>query len=153
MYKIKSFIRNHKKWSAAGFVCLLCVGSALAYYVASGSGTATGKASATAPSVTLTGSVAKEIGPGGSSGVSLSATNSSGSNVFVGTVAGTVTVDATHETAGCDPSWFSFTGAAENVSVAPGTHALPHDGTLTFNNVESDQGACKGATLTVDLTS
>lgn len=153
MSRLMSIVKHHQKLSAVMGVCLLCSAGAFAYYIASGSGTATGKASSTAPTVTLSGVVASEVGPGGSSSVSLSATNAGASAAQVGTVSGVVSVDSTHAAAGCSAAWFSFTGAAENFSVPTGTSALPKAGSLSFTNEPVDQSACMGAALTVALTS
>jgi hypothetical protein len=150
---MRNYLRNHKKWSALSAIALLSVGGALAFYIATGSGTATGKASSTAPTVTLAGVVASEVGPGGSSAVALSATNAGSAAAQVGTVAGVVSVDSAHASAGCLAAWFSFTGATEDFSVPTGTSALPKAGSLAFVNEPINQSACEGATLTVALTS
>lgn len=129
---------------------LLIAGSAFAYYLATGSGEVRTHASGATPHVTLSGAVQSEVGPGDSTGVSLQVTNETGTKQFVGNVLGTVEVVGAP---GCDPSWFHFEGVTEGVEVPEGTTDLPHDAHLTFTNEPTNQSACKGAELVINLTS
>src|SRR6185295_457898 len=115
-------------------------------------GWATGAASN--GTVTLRGSSPTCLFPGGSSTVTFTADNAGSSNLFVGTIhlAG-VSADGGH--ASCVTSDFSMADVTSNTMVAAGASgaALTGTGTLNYANTGANQDACKGASLTLNLTS
>lgn len=150
-----NFISNRKRTVAVlGAVAAMVVAiAAVAFWTGSGSGTGTG-AVGTSGAVTLTGTVAEGSAPGGAVAVSFTAANPSGSPIQVTEVqlAG-VTVDEAHAT--CVTADFTMAGVVENHEVPAGAtvEPLPVDGSLAYANTGINQDACKGATLTLSLTS
>jgi len=152
---------------------LLCASAAFAYYLltftGSGSGSAkVGEATGTGM-LALSAKLPEGLKPGGSGTVSYYASNPTASQPgYVQQLynAG-VSVDTTHASAGCKASWFvlkSPSAALETLETTPGP-AEPTPipvggapvllGTDTLEYVESgtNQTACSGATITINLTS
>ena len=127
--------------------------AAFAYWSGSGSGTGSGDVG-TSGSVTLSGAVAPGSAPGTSQGVSLTAANPSKSPVRVSTVH-LVSVSADGAHAACKTADFTMADVAENhqVPAEATAEALPNDGSLVYANTAVSQDACKGATLTLTLSS
>jgi hypothetical protein len=126
---------------------------AYAYWTGSGTGEGSGTAG-TAGSVVLTGTIADGAAPGTAVAVGFTAANDSDSPIQVTTVhMVSVAPDAGH--AACDTDDFSMADITENHAVPAGAtvEALPVDGSLVYANTGVSQDACKGATLTVTLTS
>jgi hypothetical protein len=102
----------------------------------------------------ITAIVAAGIYPGGSEKVIFTAANRSGSPVLLNALhlVG-VTADRTH--ADCDTDAFTMRDVPESTRVMAGATAqvLPSRGTLRFRNTGENQDACKGATLTLSLSS
>jgi hypothetical protein len=128
--------------------------AAYAYWTATGSGTGTATAS-TGATVTLTATVASGLAPGIGPTVTIKATPSTTQAIRIGTVRLTnVTVDAGHST-GCDKNWFTMADVAadEAIPAGGGQYTLIATGTLQMSDLPAtNQDACKGATLTLDLT-
>jgi hypothetical protein len=147
--------RNRTKTVAIiGAVAVAAVAvAAFAYWSGSGSGTGSGNVG-TSSSVALTGTVAPGSAPGTSQSVSFTAANASKSPVRVSAVhlVG-VTVDGAH--AACETADFTMANVTENhqVPAEATTEALPNDGSLVYANTPVSQDACKGATLTLTLSS
>lgn len=150
MYRI-----TQHKWIAAiaGVAVLASAGFALAYFTGSGGGSGTGTVG-TAGTVTLIGTVADGSAPGVAVPVTFTAGNASDSPIQVTTVhlAG-VAADAGHSA--CVTADFTMADVTQNHEVPAGAtaEALPVDGSLVFANTAVSQDACKGATLTLTLTS
>jgi hypothetical protein len=134
-------------------VALAATGLAVAYWTQAGSGSGSGTVGTTG-TITLTGTVASGIYPGGTAAVALTAANSGSAPVNVQTVSqnGAVTFDAGH--AACVAADFSMPTVTENVSV-PGnaTAQALTAGVLSMTNSAVSQDACKGATITITLAS
>jgi hypothetical protein len=143
-----------KRKVALGAIALAAIaGLAYAYWTGSGSGTGTGTVG-TSGSVTITGTVAPGIAPGTSKAVSFTAANSTSSPIFVTTVhLDSVAVDAGHSA--CVTADFTMANVTENHQVPAGATAepLPTNGSLAMANTAVNQDACKGATLTLTLSS
>jgi hypothetical protein len=110
-------------------------------------------ASAPGP-VRLTASVVAGMSPGATGAVSFTAANPSGSPLLVDTVhLVRVTVDRLH--AACDTDAFRMGDVVESVEVAAGaaSQALPNRGSLSFRDTGENQDGCKGAVLTLFLSS
>ncbi len=138
---------------AAGIALATAVGG-LAYWTTSGSGSGTATAASANGTVTLAATVPTGIFPGGSRTVSFTASNSGATNLYVGTISATsITADSGHS--GCNTADFSMANVAVNEVVLAGAsnQALGSTGTLQFANTTANQDACKGATLTINLSS
>ena len=100
--------------------------------------------------VTLTAVFPAGLAPGGSQHITYTATNSTGNSVLVGDLAATVSTRAD----GCLPAWFTVTAETSKSRVPPGGSEIPvGSGTLSFTDTNDDQNACRGATVTVSVTS
>jgi hypothetical protein len=137
-----------------GTLAVVAIGGlAYAYWTGSGSGTGSGTVG-TSGSVVLSGSVTTGIAPGTSEPVSFTAANSSSAATQVTTVhLESITADAGHSA--CTTADFSMANVTQNHQVPAGATAdpLPNAGTLAYANTAVSQDACKGATLTLTLSS
>jgi hypothetical protein len=86
--------------------------------------------------------------------VTFTADNPGTSNLFVGKVH-LVSVAADVDHSDCAVADFTMPDATENEEVAAGAsgHALPTNGTISYANTDVSQNACKGANLTLTLSS
>jgi hypothetical protein len=136
-----------------GLVAVAIAVVAVAYWTGSGFGTGSG-AVGTVGSVTLTGTVTPGSAPGTSEPVSFTAANPSESPIQV-TKVHLVSVEADGAHAACEADDFTMADVTQNHEVpAEATiEALPNDGSLVYVNTAVSQDACKGATLTLTLTS
>ncbi|MBC7442146.1 MAG: hypothetical protein H7311_06450 [Ramlibacter sp.] len=133
-------------------------GGAFAYWSTTGNGTGSATNGSNTGSLTLAATIANDLTPGASVPVTYSAKNAGTSSLKVATITQTGSTNAT----GCV--------FADNFTIAPtvtsntrvlGTPAnqtavaMPITGTstLTFLDTEADQNACKGAIVTLTLTS
>lgn len=126
--------------------------TAFAYFTTTGSGT--GSASVgTSSAVTLHGTAASALYPGTSSVVNFTVDNPSTGHQYVATIhLVSVTTDAGHST--CDTSDFTMPDVTVNQDFASGnTQSVTATGTLTMANTTSSQDGCKGAPLTLNLSS
>jgi hypothetical protein len=133
-------------------VVLALAGAAFAYFSSTGSGTGTGTVGSSS-AVTLHGSVSSSLYPGTSSSVTFTVDNPSPGQERVGTIhLASVTTDAGHS--GCSMSDFTMPDVAANQSFPNGNgQSVTAQGTLTMANTASNQDACQGAPLTLNLTS
>ncbi len=138
--------------AVVAIVALISAIAGYAYWSTTGSGTGTGTAGTTT-ALTLHGTVAAGIFPGGSRTVTFTADNTNPGSVRVGTITlGSVSVDAGHT--GCVTADFTMPAVVENIQIATGSaQALPSNGTLSMANTAVSQDLCQGATLTLNLTS
>lgn len=133
-------------------VGLIAAIAGYAYWSTTGSGSGSSTAGTTS-AITLHASFPSGIYPGGTEPVSFTADSTNPGNVRVGTVhLASVTVDAGHSA--CVTADFTMPDVAENVEIPNGSGtALPTNGTLSFADTAVSQDACKGATITLNLTS
>lgn len=125
-------------------------GAAFAYWTTTGSGGGSASASSGGGTVALHASFAAGLAPGQSTSVAYTADNSSDTSTVVGALSATVSTSD----AQCLPAWFTVTANTSNSPVAAHSTATSvGSGTLTFNDSAADQDACKGATITVTVTS
>jgi hypothetical protein len=138
---------------AIAIVVLAVAGAAVAYWTGSGSGSGSGDVG-TSGTVTLTATVADGSAPGVNVPVSFTAANPSDSPIRVSTVH-LVSVAADAEHASCETDDFSMVDVTQDHEVPAGATAepLPQNGTLAYANTAVNQDACKGATLTLTLSS
>jgi len=133
---------------------LAVAGIAVAYWTTTGSGEGSGSVAASNGTLTLHGTITNALTPGGSSPVSYSADNAGSSSLRVGTVHAVVSIDEAHANAGCKASDFTISDVVENqVIAANGSEALAHGGTISMADTAENQDACKGATISLALTS
>lgn len=144
-----------KKTSVLGVVvALVATAAAIAYWSTTGSGTGSAGVAADNGTLSLSATVPSGIAPGTSKSVSFKASNPSSTDLRVASVSlSSVTVDAAH--ADCDVDDFSMDSVTQNQTIAAGASnvALANSGLLEFANSAVSQDDCKGATLTLNLTS
>ena len=148
-------IRNKKKYTLAlGVIASLLVAyAAFAYWTGNGSGSGSGTVG-TNGATTLTGTVTNGVAPGTAVPVSFTAANATNSAIRVTTVhMVSVTADSGH--AACNTGDFSMADITENYNVPANATAspLPVNGSLVYFDTGVSQDACKGATLTLTLSS
>lgn len=129
---------------------LALAGVAIAYFTASGSGTGTGSAG-TSTAFVLHGSVTDPLYPGTSSDVTFTVDNKGSGNQKLDTIhLDSVSTDKP----GCVVADFSMPNVVVSHDYAPGDgQAVTPKGTISMANTNVSQDACKGATLTLSLSS
>jgi hypothetical protein len=145
--------RKTLKIGAITVALVAVAGLAFAYWTGSGTGSGTGTAGS-GGTATLTGTVAGGLAPGTARAVSFTAANSSDADIQITTVhLDGITVDAGH--AACEVADMTMADVTEEHEVPAGAtaEALPVDGSLVYANTGLNQDACKGATLTLTLSS
>ena len=130
-------------------------GIAVAYWTASGSGSGSGSVASSNGSLVLHGTINSALTPGGSSSVTYTADNAGSSSLQVGTVSAVVSIDAEHAAAGCKASDFTIGSTVENQTIAASTSGvtLTNAGSISMANSSENQDACKGATISLALSS
>lgn len=131
-------------------------GAAYAYWTTTGTGSGSAAASSGGGTVTLHASFpAAALAPGAPQTVSYTADNSNSYSTVVGALTVTsVTVDATHATAGCSAADFSATAVTTNTRVLAGASGTAvGSGVITMADTAVDQSACKGATIAINVSS
>jgi len=130
---------------------LAVTGIAVAYFTSTGSGTGTATVGSS-QALTLHGTTAGTLYPAGSSTVSFTVDNPSSGSEYLSTIhLASVTTDSTHST--CGVSAFTMPDVTVNQTVASGTGvAVTATGTLSMADTGTNQNACQGAPLTLNLT-
>jgi hypothetical protein len=126
---------------------------AYAYWTTTGAGTGTvANASANGTLVLHADWAADALYPGGSQDVTFTADNAGDSNLYVGTI---TTDSITTDDVACLPADFSIDPVTSNTVVPAGetAYALNGTGSLEFANTNVNQDACKGAEITLHLSS
>lgn len=125
-------------------------GAAYAYWstTGSGGGAAVASSGTTTSTIQINAKFADGLTPGASEDINYSATNPNSSST-------TVTLDNATVTAnnGCDAAWFHASVPSAPTPIAAGATAALGKGTLTFDDTAGNQDACKGATITIAVTS
>lgn len=134
-------------------VAVASAGAAFAYWTTSGAGSGSATSASANGVVTLAASFAGGITPGATENVAITAGNAGTSNLYVGTVTlASVTVDAAH--GGCGVADFTMPDVVSNTVIPAGASATSvGTGSLSFANTGANQDACKGAIVTLHLTS
>lgn len=145
---------TNKRKVAFGVVGAIAAGAlAYAFWTGTGSGSGSGTAG-TGGTVTITGTVASGIAPGTNKAVSFTAANSTGAPIQVSTVhLVSVVADVGHS--GCTVADLTMSDVTVNHEVPAGaiSEALGTNGSLVYTDTAVNQDACKGATLTLTLSS
>jgi hypothetical protein len=159
--------RRRKVASITAAVFILAVASASAYFLilagGSGSGSATlGKGSAAEP-IKLHAQFANGLTPGEKENVEITYQNTTTHATDIRTLAVTPSIDAAHSAA-CKAEWFTLSGGSifeaatgpgltTPVPVAANSEGMVVPNTqLTFVDSGTNQSACEGATVTLNLT-
>ena len=147
---------SKRTWVVVAIVLAIALSAigAFAYWTTTGSGNGSASVAASNGTVTLHGTAPTNLYPGGSSSVTFTADNAGASDLYVGTIhLQGVSADGGH--ASCVTSDFSMGDVTSNTVVLANANgqALNGTGTLNYANTGSNQDACKGATLTLNMTS
>jgi hypothetical protein len=131
-------------------VAISAVG-AYAYWTTTGAGTGSAANASSNGTIVLHASFAPGLTPGASEPVSFTADNLNSSSLYVGTVSSVVSTS----NPGCLAADFTVPAAIENQTIPANTSgvALGTGSTITFADTAVNQDACKGATVTLTLTS
>jgi hypothetical protein len=151
---MRSLLTTKKAVAALGVVAVLAITAfAVAYWTGGGSGSGSA-AVGTVGSVTLTGTVTPGSAPGTAEPVSFTAANASASPIKV-TKVHLVSIAVDSEHSACVTADFSMADVSEAHEVPAGAtvEPLPNNGSLVYANTAVSQDACKGATLTLTLSS
>jgi hypothetical protein len=151
---MRSLLRRKKIIAGLGAVGVIAITSfAIAYWTGGGSGSGSA-AVGTNGAVVLTGTVTPGIAPGTAEPVSFTAANASGSPIQV-TKVHLVSIAVDSENAACVTADFTMADVTQTHLVPAGAtaEALPNNGSLVYANTEVSQDICKGATLTLTLSS
>jgi hypothetical protein len=149
-------MKKKRTMAVLGVIAVLAAaGAAIAYWTTTGSGSGTGSVASSNGTLTLHGTIAKALTPGGSSAVAFTADNPGTSSLLVGTVHAVVSIDEAHAKAGCQASDFTIGDTAENQVIAAGAEgvALGKEGSISMADTAENQDACQGATISLALTS
>lgn len=151
----KAMIKKRTALILSAVAVLAVAGLAVAYWTTSGSGEGSGAVKSSNGTLVLHGTITNELTPGGSSPVAYTADNNNSSSEQVGTVHAVVSIDEEHANAGCKASDFTIADTAENQVIAAHATkvALGKEGTIEMADTADNQNACKGATISLALTS
>ena len=150
-----TFTRKRKiiALAVAGFV-LAGTAAAVAYWTTTGSGTGSQTNASSNGTVTLHATFSTGLTPGGTKTVTYTADNAGTTSLRVATITPVVSIDATHVTAGCLVADFTIPATVSNTTVpAGGSGVAVGTGTLSFADTAINQDGCKGATVTLTLSS
>jgi hypothetical protein len=122
-----------------------------AFWTTTGAGTGSATNASANGTLVLHASFAGGLTPGASEAVSYTADNGSTSSLQVGTVHAVVSTDS----ATCLASDFTVADTIENQTIAAGATGvvLAHDGMISFADTAANQDGCKGALVTLTLSS
>jgi len=145
-----------KRALVLGAVAILAVaGAAIAFWTTTGKGEGSGKVKTANGELVLHGTITNELTPGGSSPVTFTADNTNSSSLQVGTVHAVVSIDEVHANEGCAASDFEIADTVESQVILANKSgvALAHNGSISMADTAANQDACKGATITLTLSS
>jgi len=152
----RKLIKNKRALAVLSAIAVLAVARiTVEYWTASGSGSGTGTVATGNGSLVLNGSIAPGLTPGGSETVSYTADNENTSSLQVGTVHAVVSIDAEHAGKGCEASDFSVADTTENQTIPAGATGvtLENSGKIKMIDSAVSQDGCKGATISLELSS
>jgi len=134
-------------------VAMLIVGSvAYAWFSSNGSGSGSASVGTAADNITVTGTAAGALYPGGTTTVSFTASNPATFKQKLSTIH----LSSVTAPVGCTNTWFTMNDvsvAAEGVLNAGASNvALTATGTVTMAESGTNQDACKNASLTLAFT-
>jgi hypothetical protein len=146
-------IRRHLILLSSVAVVLAIAGGAFAYWTTTGAGSGTSTNAATAGALTLHATWAGGLAPGVTLPVTYTADNASPtSGMRIGTVSAVVSVDAPH--VACALADITVAPVAQNVTIPKNTAGVALTaGSIVFADTGVSQDACKGAVITLTVTS
>jgi hypothetical protein len=129
--------------------------AAIAYWSASGSGTGSASVATSNGTLSLAASFANGLTPGDTKPVTFTASNTGSSSLRVGTVTSVVSIDSAHASAGCLAGDFTVAPVVQDQTIPANTSnvALATPGSIAFADTGVNQDGCKGATVTLTLSS
>ena len=138
----------------SGVIASLAIAAvAIAYWTTTGSGSGSGSVKAANGTISLSGTIDNPLAPGQNSDVTIKATNSGDTDLYV-TSTTLSNIDAA--AAGCADADFSTGGAVSQGVVVPAhttDQVLPNKHNIAFANSASNQDACKSTSIGFDLAS
>jgi hypothetical protein len=146
-------LRNRKLVALLATLALATTAVAgYAFWTTTGSGTGSATNASANGTIVLHASFADGLYPGGSTTVSFTADNAGASNLQVRTI---TTDSITTDKPACDVADFSILPVTSGTNVLAGAtgQALVGTGTLKFANTAVNQDECKGAVVTLHLSS
>jgi hypothetical protein len=146
-------LRNRKLVALLATLALATTAVAgYAFWTTTGSGSGSATNASANGTIVLHASFAGGLFPGGSRTVSFTADNAGASNLHVGTI---TTDSITTDKPLCDVADFSIDPVLSDTNVLAGAsgQALAGTGTLSFANTAVNQDECKGAIVTLHLSS
>ncbi len=147
---MKHFRKTKTTAILAALGALLVAGGAYAFWTAGGSGSGSATNATTNGTTTLKATFADGLTPGKKEDVTYTASNPGTSSLRINTIKATVRTSDP----GCRPADFVVPDTASNTTVPPGAQDVPAGSTtITFTDTAQNQDACKGATITLDLSS
>jgi hypothetical protein len=149
-------LRKKRTLGVISAIAVLAVaGLAIAYWTTTGSGSGSGSVAAGNGTLTLHGTISSALTPGGNSAVAFTADNSGTSSLQVGTVHAVVSIEKEHAKEGCEASDFTIADTTENQVIAAGAEGaeLAQAGSIAMTDTEANQDACKGASISLELSS
>jgi hypothetical protein len=152
----RKLLRKRRAVGVLAAIAVLAVaGAAVAYWTTTGAGSGSGSVASSNGTLALHGTITSQLTPGGSSAVTFSADNAGSSNLQVGTVHAVVSIDEAHAEAGCKASDFTIADTVENQVIAAKSSgvALGTNGSIAMADTSANQDACKGASVSLALTS
>jgi hypothetical protein len=151
---MRSLLTRKRAVAVLGVVAVLAITAvAVAYWTGGGSGSGSA-AVGTNGTVVLTGTVIPGSAPGTAEPVSFTAANASGSPIQVTKVhLVSIAVDSEHTACVTADFTMADVNQAHQVPAGATVEALPNNGSLVYANTAVSQDACKGATLTLTLSS
>jgi hypothetical protein len=128
-------------------------GAAYAYWTTTGSGSGNATNASSNGTLDLHANFTGGLTPGATRTVTYTADNSNTSSLWVGSLTPVVSVDSAHSA--CTPADnFTITATAPGTQVLAGAAAtVVGSGTLKLLDTTANQDACKGAVVTVSVTS
>jgi hypothetical protein len=147
-------LRPRHAIALAAAACLVAAGAAYGYWTTTGHGTGTAAVASAGDTVVLHGVAAAALTPGGTSSVSFTADNPGSSALFVTRIhLDGVSADPAHSA--CSTADFDMPDVISStlVPARQSGYALAGTGTLSMADTAANQDACKGATLTLALSS
>jgi hypothetical protein len=152
---IRNLLKKRTVLTLAAVTALALAGVAVAFWTTTGSGSGSGSVAATNGTLELHGTITNALTPGGSSPVTFTADNAGSSSLAVGTVHAVVSIDDTHAKLGCKATDFSIADIAEEQTIPAksSSTALTNNGTISMTDSSENQDGCKGATISLALTS
>ncbi|MEZ2389751.1 hypothetical protein AB6813_09420 [bacterium RCC_150] len=152
---MRQLSKKGKVYAAAATIALVAAGGGAAYAYWSTTGTGSGAAtnSAGTSAVTLHAAFTNDLAPGGTRQVTYTADNPNSSSTSVTIASATVSIDSAHS-ASCQSTWFHVTAPTGATLVSANSTAFAlGTGSLTMDDLSTSQDGCKGAIVTVNLTS